>query len=236
MRLKFLIIFFMGHGIMILGCKSNIDKSGNNKIEAYEVLQAEFKKNAEKIPGFTFDSIVYSYTLLKFYVTDSLDHFNHVLIEQKIIYSLHTLIKSSESLPAASEIYVKMPNRHDPNTVMEISTVDLLKSLELFKNSCFEKAIENIYYLQIQNPSINYIDNLNTEFAFLIHHENVTKEAFFGVDSYKIIYGYLSEKENKNSKVFHNLFDSLKISYSEQLDNKKFIENLINDLDTCVKN
>ena len=106
MRLKYLTIFFMGHVIMMLGCKSNVDKLETTDLDVYERLEVEFKKNAEIIPGYTFDSIVNTDSLLKFYVTDSLDHFNNVLASQKITYSIRTLLKTTINLPSTSELYV----------------------------------------------------------------------------------------------------------------------------------
>ncbi len=226
----------MGHVIMMLGCKSNVDKLETTDLDVYERLEVEFKKNAEIIPGYTFDSIVNTDSLLKFYVTDSLDHFNNVLASQKITYSIRTLLKTTINLPSTSELYVNMPNRQDPKVIMDINTMDLLKGMEPFKNHCFEKAIENMYYLQTQNPSINYLDNLNTEIAWLLYHEDVAKEAFFGVDSYAIINGYLLENEYQNSKYFHNLIDSVKISSYVKIDDMKFLDHVINILDSCSKN
>lgn len=239
--LKYLTLTLSGFVLLMFGCKSNVDKLESKDPDVYERLEGEFKNNAAIIPGFTFDSIVHTDTLLKFYVTDSMDYYNALPLQQKASFSARSLVNEKSVLPPLITLYVFLPNRpENKNFEMTIETSEFIKSLGIFNNTCLVNAIEKLLEIQQKDTTLDYIDRLNAKFAWFIYHENVTEMAYGGVDSYAILNGYIIENKSNIKGDFHTLIDSLKSYYKinatyneEWALHNKYIEEFILTLDNC---
>jgi len=188
------------------GCKKNISPAEKDLI----ALNNSISKQSKNIAEFDFDTAFFSGDTVVISFTDSLDHINPLVQDQKVSYALFELNQLHLDLKSMMKLNIHMPNRKDGDFFSAVTnTKSYLEFLSIYQDKDFKVIIDHIFSIHKEDPQHFFINSLNLEIASFMIEKNIPGDYFWGVSVYNLISGYIHEcRQNKkglNSEAVDNL-------------------------------
>jgi len=181
-----------------------------NNIEAFRKVKNLESTITERTTFFhhlTLDSAALMNRVLTVYFTNTLDRVNPVITYQIVEYTLEPLKNQDKIDYDSLKVIFKMPRRPEGDIVLKLDKIVILNDWKLFDNKKYSDAVDTLMHISSVSEDSIFLESLNIDFARLTYGSNYERDAFFGLDTYKILYGALNECENRTRGDLSKLVD-----------------------------
>lgn len=200
------ILLLLIFSLLLFGCGNsdikNFSECINNRIKFF--------------PELTLKEVSLNNNKLNINVIDTTGYSNPINNQQRIEY-LSQDIRKFPKLKCDSFIFIfEMPNRENGNISYRLPFAGVEKLSEQHNIIFYQRCIDTLLFLNSLFPKLNQLETLNIQFARVVYGEHFVDSAFFGINSFDVIGGFIDECSRGRSDVnasilntyFHQVFNS----------------------------